>query len=403
MNTYEDRLSYQYRSQVLDELGVRSWINARNWSSDIGGNWIDQRVLQAMNEVSQTFVDMHELIEKADAKIAALCRVSEAHITTGAGGAIELAVAGCMAGDDFGKWNDLPDTASIGNEVILHRGHYINYTSQWKASGAKLVEYGISGTLKSSEKELKAAISERTCCIAYTFSYNNVPRGILPFHEIVEIAKEFDLPVIVDAASELPPVENLWEFIEAGADLVCFSGGKAIKAPNNTGFLLGSKKKGKQIIKSIRKYCYPNHGWNRGHKISKEQIVGLTKALEIFVVEGNGYYEKQLALAEFICGELQFIENLDVSIIKNDATSYEHAMMPHVPRVLLAWSKDNIGLGASDLDKWMAVEDPPVFLRNTYYHNYYKDVEWRLIDTYFLRSPEERIIVDRIKRFFKGI
>jgi len=93
-------MSFPYTSRVLERLGVRSWINAKNWSTNIGGNWIDDRVLDAMQEVAKTFVDMHELYAKADERTAKLCGVEEAHITTGAGAAVELAVAGCMAGDD---------------------------------------------------------------------------------------------------------------------------------------------------------------------------------------------------------------------------------------------------------------------------------------------------------------
>ena len=87
-------MTYKFKSKFLDRLGVRSWINARNWTSAIGSSWIDERVLEAMNEVSATFVDMHELYRKADEGIAALCQVQDAHVTPGAGAAITLAVAG---------------------------------------------------------------------------------------------------------------------------------------------------------------------------------------------------------------------------------------------------------------------------------------------------------------------
>ncbi len=391
---------YPYKSRTLENLGVRSWINARNWSTNIGGNWIDDRVLDAMNEVAKTFVDMHELFAIADQKVAALCETEEAHITSGAGGAIELAVAGCMAGNNYGRWARLPHTEDMPNEVLLHRGHYINYTPQWIASGAKAVEFGIAGTLKSSKRELEGAITEKTCCISYTFSYNNVPRGYLPFEEIVEIAEKYDLPVVVDAASELPPVSNLKKFIAMGADIVCFSGGKAIRAPNNTGFMIG-KGKGKEIIRGIRDYTFPYPGWGRGHKISKEQIIGLAVALEIFIQEGDQLYDQQLKIAEYLQTELQKIHGLSISIIPNDGIYYEHLMMPHVPRVLMEWDREKTGFNAEDLDRFMTEDDPPIFLRNIHYFNYYSNREWRMIDTFFLRPPEEEIIVERLNKYFR--
>ena len=392
-------MEYPFGSKVLDDLGVRSWINAKNWSTPVGGSWIDDRVLDAMNEVAKTFVDMHELYAKANEKIAGLCKVKDAHVTGGAGAAIELAVAGCIAGSDLGKWLKLPHTEGMRNEVVMPRGHYTAYASQWIIPGAKIVEYGQAGVLKSFKRELESAITDRTCCLSYTFSYNNVPRGVIPFEEVVEAGRKHDLPVVVDAASELPPVSNLHKFIDMGADIVCFSGGKAIRAPNNTGMLLGGEK-GKEIITSIRNNTFPHHGWGRGHKISKEQIVGLVVALEIFVNEGDQLYEKQMKTAEYFRKELSGIKGINVIIIPNDETFHEHPMMPHVPRVLVEWDQKELGLTALDLDKAMTEDDPPIFLRDTHYYDYYTNKEWRLIDTFFLRSPEEKIIVERMKKIF---
>jgi L-seryl-tRNA(Ser) seleniumtransferase len=390
-------LEYPYRSRVLDDLGVRSWINAKNWSTSIGGTWIDDRVLESMNEVAKTFVDMEELFAKADERIARLCKVEEAHITTGTGAALELSMAGCMALDDYGKWLRLPDTEGMKNEVVMPRGHVIAYTPQWTASGAKTIEYGQAGSLRSFKKELECVISERTCCLAYTVSYNTVPRGIVPLEEIIEVGKTHGIPVVIDAASDLPPVSNLHKFTDMGADIVCFSGGKAIKGPNNTGFMLGQGG-GVEIIQEIRENSFPHRGWGRGHKISKEQIVGLVVALEIFVEEGDGLYERQMKTARYLVDELKGIPGINVTIIPNDETYHEHPVMPHVPRVLLEWDSKELGLKARDVDRAMAEEDPPVFLRNIHYYNYYTDKDWRLIDTFYLRTPEEKIIAERLKR-----
>ncbi|MBW2264169.1 MAG: hypothetical protein JRG91_19565 [Deltaproteobacteria bacterium] len=305
-------MSYPYRSRVLDRLGVRSWINAKNWSTNIGGNWIDDRVLDAMHEVAKTFVDMHDLYAKADARTAQLCSAEEAHITTGAGAAVELAVAGCMAGSDYGKWMRLPDSGGMRDEVLLPRGHYIAYTPQWKAAGARTVEYGLAGTLKSCKKEIEASITDRTCCLSYTFSYNDTPRGDLPF----------------------------------------------------------------------------------------EQIVGFVTALEIFLEEGDGLYDEQLKMAEGMREKLSGLAGIAVSIIPNDESYHEHPMMPHVPRVLIEWDAEEIGLTSEDLDVHMAEEDPPVFLRDVHYFDYYTNKQWRLIDTFFLRPPEVEIVVERLERVF---
>ena len=393
--------AYPYRSKVLDRLGVRSWINARNWSTVIGGCWIDDRVLAAMDEVAKTFVDMHELIAAADKRIAQLCKVDEAHVTTGTAGAMELAVAACMAGDDYGTWMRLPHAAALKNEVVIPRGHYISYTPQWTASGAKLVEFGQAGTLKSFYRELEAAVTDRTCCIAYTVSYNTVPRGMIPFEEIVAVGRKHGIPVVVDMASDIPPVSNLHKFCDMGADIVCISGGKAIKAPNNTGIMLG-KARGVQLIEAVRNHSFPHPGWGRGHKISKEQIVGLVTALEIFVEEGDTLYEQQMQTAVYLKDALGGIPHVSVTIIPNDATLHEHPVMSHVPRVLIQWDAGHLDMTAEDLDRAASQDDPPIFLRNVHYADYYTNKQWRLIDTFFLREGEPEIISDRLKRIFSG-
>lgn len=394
-------MGYPYRSGVLDRLGVRSWINARNWSTVIGGTWIDDRVLEAMNEVAKTFVDMYELFARADARVAELCRVEDAHITTGTGAALELAVAACMAGDDYGRWMRLPDTEGMRNEVLMPRGHVIAYTPQWTASGARTVEYGQAGHLRSFRKELESKITERTCCLAYTVSYNTVPRGVVPIMDLIELGEKYDVPVVVDAAADLPPVSNLHKYTDLGADVVCFSGGKAIKAPNNTGFMVGGGK-GVEIVEAVRNHTFPHSGWGRGHKISKEQIVGLVVALEIFVEEGDGLYAGQMEMAQRIAGELGSVSGLEVKVIPNDETCHEHPTVPHVPRVLMRWNKERMGISAEELDAAAARDDPPVYLRNVHYYDYYTDKEWRLIDVFYLRAEEERIVVDRIIEAFRG-
>ena len=392
-------MNYPYRSKILENLGVRSWINARNWTSAIGGSWIDERVLEAMNEVSQTFVEMHELFKKADERVAALCRVDDAHITPGAGAAITLAVAGCMAGNDFAKWMQLPNTDGMKNEVVFPRGHYQAYAPQWSAAGAKLVEYGQAGILKSFKRELQSSITDKTCCLSYTLSYNTPARGRIPLKEVIEAGQKYDVPVIIDAAALLPPVANLHQFTDMGADIVIFSGGKGIRSLASTGMML-AKGRGIQIIEAVRQHTYPHEGWARSYKVSKEQIVGLVVALEIFLEEGDAQYEKQMQIAQYFKTELEGIAHLDIQIIPNDETLHEHPVIPHVPRVLIQWDAAEVGMTADELDQAMASEDPPVFLKERHYENYYTHKAWRIIDTYHLRTGEEEIVADRLKGIF---
>lgn len=397
-------MNYPYKSKTLERLGVRSWINASNWSTIYGGTWIDDRVLNCMNEVAKTFVDMYELLTKTGDKVAELCNVDAAYITCGAGAGIELSVAASMAGDNANVWKSFPNCSKVlKNEVTLPLGHYIAYMPQWGASGASIVGYGQAGSMDLVTcKDIEGAITEQTCCLGYVESYNVVPRGKLPLSDVVRIAHKYDLPVIVDAASMLPPVSNLQKYFGLGADIVIFSGGKAIKAPNNTGMILGKGPKGENIIESIRKYAFPNSGWGRGHKVSKEQIVGLVVALEIFINEGDSYYHSQMKNAQNIVEKLSQIPNLEACIIPNDEKFHAHPTVPHVPRVKIEWDMDVIKLEPSQLDKAIAAEDPPIFLRDRDYYSYYTNKAWRIVDTYFLRDEELEIVIDRLKKIFNN-
>jgi L-seryl-tRNA(Ser) seleniumtransferase len=259
------------------------------------------------------------------------------------------------------------------------------------------VEYGQSGTLKSFQRELESVITEKTACLSYTLSYNTPARGQIPLTEIIETGHKYDLPVIVDAAALLPPVANLHKFTDMGADIVIFSGGKGIRGPAGSGMMLGQGR-GAEIIEAVRNHTYPHDGWARGFKVGKEQIVGLVAALEIFIREGDRRYEQQMQIARYLKEELDGIDHLDVQIIPNDESFHEHPVVPHVPRVLIQWEPANLGLTAEELDEKMAAEDPPVFLKERHYENYYTNKAWRIIDTYFLREDEPQIIARRLNR-----
>ena len=396
-------MEYKYRSNTLERLGLKSWLNAKNWSTEYGGNWIDDRVLESMNEVAKTFVNMYDLYTRASQRIAELSKADNAYVSCGAAAAIELVVASCIANDNLSAWKALPDTSAANNEVVMPMGHIISYHNAWKSCGAKIVTYGLADTLDNiTFEEIESAITEKTCCLGYVESYNVLPRGRLLITDVAKVAKKYDLPLVVDAAAMLPPVSNLHNYFDLGADVVVFSGGKAIKAPNNTGFALGKGAKGKNLIDNLFKFSFPNHGFGRSFKVSKEQIVGLIVALEIFIKEGDKYYDHQMKIANKIAQELAHIPNLTTTVIPNDENYHEHPAMPLVPRVKIEWDPEQVKLTPDELDQAAAENDPPVALRGSYYYQYYTNKPWRLIDTYYLREGEEQIIIDSLRRIFSS-
>lgn len=394
-------MTYLYQSKILEGLGVRSWINASNWSTTLGGTHLSEEVLTAMQEVGRTFVKIDELLDACCERIAKLARADAAWITSGAAAGITSTVAACIAGKDRVKQAKLPFTDGMRNEVVIQRHMVTHYTPQITAAGGIVAEYGWGCPYRIPVEMLEDAITERACSLAYVHSYHTSPRAWLSYDAVAKVAEERDLPSWVDSASILPPVKNLWKFGEAGMSISIFSGGKGIRGPNDTGIILGHGDRGRSIIEAIRMFHSPHIGFARGFKVSKEQIVGLTLAFEAFVEQGDAWYNDQLAMAQRITEELKRVPGLTVRVIPNDGTLNEHPVMAHVPRVLLEW-EPSAGLTPDELQTIMAAGDPPVALRGPmFWSGGFGEPRYRtLIDTYFLRPGEDTIITERIAQAF---
>ncbi len=173
--------------------------------------------------------------------------------------------------------------------------------------------------------------------------------------------------------------------------------------PNDTGIILGGADRGKELIEAIRMQSFPNYGIGRPFKVSKEQIVGLIRALEIFVSRDEDLlYQEQMEKAEHIVKQIEDIPHLTVRIIPNDDKDYEHPISAHVPKVYMEWDQEKIGFDAQGLDEAIAEDDPPISLRPPRLTQSYTTTSRsiRLIDTYFLRDGEEKIVSERLKKVF---
>src|SRR5262245_35823123 len=218
------------------KLGLRRVINARSYSTKVGGSLMPPFVIQAMREAAESFVRIEDLQEAAGRLIAEVTGAEAGYVTSGAAAGLTLGMAACMAGLDPLRMNRLPDTEGMKNEVIIQRAHRNDYDHALRAAGAKVVEVGFN--YATFPYDLDQAICERTAAL---FFLAGTTEGNLPLEQVVEIAHGHGLPVIMDAAAELPPAKNLRQFIAAGVDLVAFSGGKHIGGPQASGILCGRK------------------------------------------------------------------------------------------------------------------------------------------------------------------
>ena len=223
-------------ADLYGTIGVRPIIHMGGTTTRYGGTIIRPEAQQAMEAAKGALVDMNELNVKAGQAIARMLGAEAAVVSSGAAGALLLQAAAVIAGTDPAKIARLPDTEGMRNEIVMQRAHRMGYDQCFRAAGGKIVEVGFGNN--TEEWQMEDAIGEKTAAVAHIVSPGNAGRG-LGFEKAMEIAHRNGVPVIVDAASMLPPRDNLFKFANAGADLVCYSGGKGIRGPQGTGILVG--------------------------------------------------------------------------------------------------------------------------------------------------------------------
>lgn len=282
---------------IATELRGRRVINARGYSTKVGGSRPSREVVEAMAEAATFFVRIEDMQAAAGAAIAEVTGAEAGYVTAGASAGLTLSAAAALARLDPGRMNRLPDASGFPNEIVLLRRHRNDYDHALRLAGARLVEVGFHDWTFAYEVE--EAIGERTAAVFYLGSDEHAN---LSLAEVVAIAHRHDVPVIVDGSMALPPAANLRRFFEIGADLVSFSGGKHLQGPQASGILAGRR----DLITSVALQHQdmdvypemwpargliaehlvagpPHHGIGRGFKVGKEEIAGLVAAMRAYV------------------------------------------------------------------------------------------------------------------------
>jgi L-seryl-tRNA(Ser) seleniumtransferase len=263
---------------IYESLGVRPLINVSARLTKFGGSLMPPEVLAAMNDAAANYVDIFALQKAAGDRIAQLTRNEAAYVATGAAAGIFVSTIAIAVGADPVAMARFMETRQLPrDEVIIHRNHRIPYEPAARLAGAKLVEIG--NVFLTTPAELEAAITERTAYVFYVPGAH-IGRGVLPLETVVEIAHAHGVPVIVDAAAQLPPAENLWKYTrDLGADLAVFSGGKDLRGPQASGFVVGRA----DLIEAMRLHGAPNQRFGRPMKVGKEEMCGLVAAIERYL------------------------------------------------------------------------------------------------------------------------
>jgi L-seryl-tRNA(Ser) seleniumtransferase len=261
---------------VYARLGIKPIINCATTYTRLGGSLPPPAVVDAMARSARCFVDVFALQAAAGRHLAQITGNEAAYDSNGAAAGLALAAAACITGDDIAKMAKLPnDLSGLKNEIVVHRVQRNWYDFAVRQTGATLVEIG--HTMETAPWELDAAITDRTAAVFY-FAGDHLNHNTLPLPQVVEQAHARGIPVVVDAAAQIPPVSNLRYFTQAcGADIAIFSGGKGLNGPQNSGLVVGRA----DLIQAMTLNGPPHQRIGRPMKVSKDAIVGLVTAVEL--------------------------------------------------------------------------------------------------------------------------
>lgn len=371
----------QESMKVYTRLGLRPIINASGTYTHLGGSLMPQEVLDAMNDAARHYVPIRDLTRATGERIAQLTGNPATLVTTGAAGAIFVGTCACIAGDDPEKMKRIPFTDGMKNEVVVQKLHHTGWTRQCEAAGARLVvvEY---------KDELERAITGHTAMIYFLVADRHfgqyrdkpdAPGGKVLLEECVAIAKKTRVPLLVDAAAELPPVENLSGYTKMGVDLVAFSGGKGLRGPQNAGLLVGRK----DLVDMAALYQSPYSGLGRDLKIAKETMIGMVAAVERYVkVDHKAEWDYWASQIEHMKGVLDKIPGVQTGYVPREITN-------HVPRMWATWDEKAFNFSREECFKALQEGEPSVVALRTPMG--VTLVPWMMV------PGEEKVVAQRMK------
>jgi len=312
------------------KLGVTPLINAAGTYTALSASTMPDEVQAAIALASRQPVNLNELLDASGAYLAKRLRCEAALVTAGAAAALVVGTAACVnMGNEQAILNIPTDMTGLKNEVIVQKSHRYGYDHALRNCGIRFVEVE---TLEQYEQ----AFTERTV-MAHFF---NAGVGKIGREEWVRVAHQHGVPCFNDAAADVPPISNLWNYTQMGFDLVTFSGGKGLRGPQCTGLLLGKK----ELIEAARKNNSPNSNTiGRGMKVAKEEIVGLVAAVDLFLKQDDAAIEGECRQrADRIAKQLNTIPTVKTQVFIPEIAN-------HVPHLLITYDQNQVKITGAEV------------------------------------------------------
>ena len=373
---------------IYKELGAKPVINATGSVTMLGGSTPAPEVKEAMDRAEGAYIPLMELEEKAGAAIAKMVNVPAAYITSGAGSALTLATAACMAGDDDAKIQQLPDTTGMKNEILIQERHRYWYDRCLELAGAKLVTFGnAEGTTR---EDLEKAISPNTAAVHYYAVAQEPDPKSLSLEDTIEIAHDKGVPVLVDAAGQIYPLDLFGSYVRMGADFQC-TAAKYMSSPQSTGLAFGSE----DMIRKLALQSFVSYegrrirGVGRPQKVDRQEMVGVVAAVQRWMTMNH---EERLADTETKCrnmlNPLLDIPGVTVELINN--------IIGHQPYgVTLEVDSNVTGITAHNVVDLLKAGDPPIWTRVR------EGDTGIVLHAFGLNEGEDKIVGERIAALFE--
>jgi uncharacterized pyridoxal phosphate-dependent enzyme len=323
-------------SNVYSRLGVKTVINCRGTWTYLSGSLQFPESREAQAEAGRYFVNMVELHHAVGRRLAELTGAESGIITSGAAGAMAAATAACMAGSDPKKIWQLPDTTGLKHEVVMVGGRSA-FDSAIRLAGAKLV-------LVDKPDDIANAITANTAMIYTTDLKEKLERE-------ATIAKQHNVPLLLDDAAGIPPIDNIKLYANMKLDLYTFSGGKGLRGPQCSGVLLGRKD---LIEAALRNSCPYEGAVCRPMKVGKEEVIGCLTAIETWLnTDSKKLYDEWNARVDRILKLVETVPGVRTEIyIPEDGNRY--------PTLRLSWDQQEWGFGITDCVQKLREGDPMI-------------------------------------------
>src|SRR5438445_9919448 len=365
---------------VYEELGVTTVINGQGTMTVLGGSLVRPEVEAVMALASQHFVSVAELEVAAGKRITQLLKLPEGYsaiVTSGAAAAMQSGLAGILTGDNPKFIEQLPDLTGMKSEVIIQKSHRNPFDHQLRATGVKLV-------VVETRDDLKKAVNPQTAMMHFTNFADAA--GEIKVEEWVKLAHEYKIPAFIDAAADTPPVSHLWDYANMGYDLIAFSGGKAIRGPQCAGILL---EKRDLVANALLNNSPHEDTLGRSQKVGKEEIVGMVKALELYLNEDHDALAKQWQdQLEGISRQITRVTGVSTSFFVPDIAN-------HVPHMQITWDSSRISFTPQEASKLLRSSRPSIVIGTG------EDRRGLVVNSFMLQPGEDKIVAQQLVNLFR--